>query len=52
MTLRLAAIGLCFVLVSWRAAAGAEEPKTLDAAAVVPLVETFYQQTQTPHGEF
>ncbi len=52
MTLRLAAIGLCFVLVSWRAAAGAEEPKTLDAAAVVTLVQTFYDQTKTLQAEF
>ena len=53
MTTRfLGAIGFCFVLVSQGAAALAEEPKPIDPAVVVGLVQSFYDQTQTLQADF
>ncbi len=52
MKIRVCAIGLCFAWVSFAGGASAEERDTLDAAAIVTLVQTFYDQTTTLQAEF
>jgi outer membrane lipoprotein carrier protein len=52
MTMRVGAIGLCFAWVSWIGAAAAQEGDAPDAAAIVTLVQTFYDQTKTLQAEF
>ena len=52
MTLRVGAIGLCFAVVSFVGGAAAQDGETLDAAAIVTLVQTFYDQTKTLQAEF
>ncbi len=52
MTLRVGAIGLCFAWVSSIGGATAQEGETLDAAAIVTLVQSFYDQTKTLQAEF
>ena len=52
MTLRVGAIGLCFTVVSSFAGAQAQDAEALDAAAIVTLVQTFYDQTKTLEAEF
>ena len=52
MTLRLGAIGLCFALFSASGGAYAQEDDALDAAAIVTLVQTFYDQTTTLQADF
>jgi len=52
MTSRVAAIGLCFALFSSVGFADAQKSDALDAAAIVTLVQTFYDQTKTLQAEF
>lgn len=52
MTSRVSAIFLCFALVSPVGSADARESEVLDAAAIVTLVQTFYDQTKTLQAEF
>ncbi len=52
MTSRVATIGLCFALVSPFGLADAQKSGGLDAAAIVTLVQTFYDQTKTLQAEF
>lgn len=52
MTSRVVAIGLCFALISVIGPAKAQEAKPPEAAAIVALVQTFYDQTKTLQAEF
>ena len=52
MSFRVAAIGLCFTWVSIAQSVSAQEGNALDAAAIVTLVQTFYDQTKTLQAEF
>ena len=52
MSFRVAAIGLCFTWVSIAQSVSAQEGDALDAAAIVTLVQTFYDQTKTLQAEF
>ena len=52
MSFRVAAIGLCFAWVSIAQSVSAQEGDALDAAAIVTLVQTFYDQTKTLQAEF
>jgi len=52
MTSRVAVIGLCFALVSPIRPVDAQESDVLDAAAIVTLVQTFYDQTKTLQADF
>ncbi len=52
MISRLWAIGLCFALVSWVGSARAQEGERIDAAQIVALVQTFYDQTKTLQADF
>ncbi len=52
ITRLLGAVGFCFVLVSQTAIASAQEPKSLDPAVVIGLVQSFYDQTKTLQAEF
>ena len=52
ITRLLGALGFCFVLVLQTAIAGAQEPKPLDPAVVIGLVQSFYDQTKTLQAEF
>ena len=52
MTSRVLAIGLCFALVSPVGRAVGQEKATPDAAAIVALVQTFYDQTKTLQADF
>ena len=46
------AIALCFVCISFAAGVRAEDPAPTDARAIVTLVQTFYDQTQTLQATF
>ena len=52
MAWRVGAIGLCFLAFSWATAVGAQDAERLDAAAIVTLVQTFYDQTETLQASF
>jgi outer membrane lipoprotein carrier protein len=52
MSIRVCAIGLSFAWVSLAGAVSAQGGDTLDAAAVVTLVQTFYDQTTTLQADF
>lgn len=52
MTLRIGAIGLGFALFTLGGHVAAQETKPLDAAVVVGLVQSFYDQTKTLQAEF
>jgi outer membrane lipoprotein carrier protein len=52
MKSRWGAIALCFACVSLDAHVGAEGSEPLDARAIVTLVQTFYDQTQTLQAGF
>ena len=52
MKSRWGAIALSFACVSLALDVGAEEPAPLDARAIVTLVQTFYDQTQTLQATF
>jgi outer membrane lipoprotein carrier protein len=52
MTLRVGAIGLCFALFSASGVARAQEGEALGAAAILTLVQTFYDQTTTLQADF
>lgn len=52
MMLRMGAIGLCFVLIGLADRVSAQQNEPLDAAAIVVLVQTFYDQTKTLQAEF
>lgn len=52
MALRIGAIGLVFSVLAVAAAVEAEEGGRLDAAAVVGLVQAFYDQTTTLQADF
>lgn len=52
MISRVPAIVLCFALFSPVGSTGAQQGEALDAAAIVTLVQTFYDQTKTLQAEF
>lgn len=52
MSSRVAVIGLCFSLVAAFGLANAQPSEPLDAAAVVTLVQAFYDQTKTLQADF
>ena len=52
MTRKLGPIGLCLALLGSSAGAQAQGPHKLDAAGVVVLVQSFYEQTRTLQAEF
>ena len=52
MTLKVAAVLVCFTLVSPIGLADAQKSDALDAAVIVALVQTFYDQTKTLQAEF
>ncbi|MFZ1866353.1 MAG: outer membrane lipoprotein carrier protein LolA [Polyangiales bacterium] len=52
MSLRATVIGLVFCALALTGAATAEERPPLDAAAVVSLVQAFYDQTKTLQADF
>lgn len=49
---KLGAVGLCFAMLSWAVGARGEETEPPDAAAIVTLVQTFYDQTATLQASF
>lgn len=52
MSSRVAIIGLCFSLVAPVGLANAQASEPLDAAAIVALVQAFYDQTKTLQADF
>ena len=52
MTLRVGAVALCFVVISAWGRASAQEGEAQDAAAIVGLVQSFYDQTKTLQANF
>ena len=52
MTSRVGAIGLVLLVLALVGSARAEARETLDAAGVVRLVQTFYDQTKTLQADF
>lgn len=52
MALRVGVIGLGFALLAFGGSVAAQEGKPLDAAVVVGLVQSFYDQTKTLQAEF
>ncbi len=52
MTSRVGAIGLVLLVLALVGGAAAEAPEPMNAAAVVRLVQTFYNQTKTLQAEF
>lgn len=52
MTLRVGAIAVCFTVLAWIGRAASQEAPQLDAAAIVSLVQAFYDQTTTLQASF